>query len=77
MVLSEAVVEAARAGNVATVEQWLNAGGDANERCAMMGKTLLHYLASDSLLSEGEEVFFSAPPSVEAAGSRSIRKLNY
>ena len=32
MVLSEAVVEAARAGNVATVEQWLRAGGDANER---------------------------------------------
>ena len=55
MVLSEAVVEAARAGDVATVQQWLNAGGDANERCAMMGKTLLHYLASDSLLSEGEE----------------------
>ena len=55
MVLSETVIEAARAGNVATVEQWLSAGGDANERCPTMGKTLLHYLASDSLLSDGEE----------------------
>ena len=55
MVLSEAVVEAARAGNVATVEQWLNAGGDANERCATTGKTLLHCIASDSLRSDEVE----------------------
>ena len=55
MVLSEAVVEAARAGDVATVQQWLNAGGDANERCATTGKTLLHFIASDSLRSDGEE----------------------
>ena len=55
MVLTDAVIEAARAGDVATVEQWLNAGGKPNERSATMGKTLLHYLASDSLLSDGEE----------------------
>ena len=52
MVLTDAVIEAARAGDVATVEQWLNAGGKPNERSATMGKTLLHYLASDSLLSK-------------------------
>ena len=55
MVLSEAVVEAARAGNVATVEQWLNAGGDAKERCATSGNTLLHIIAADILRSDGEE----------------------
>ena len=41
MVLSEALVAAARVGNVATVEQWLRAGGDANER-ATSGESLLH-----------------------------------
>ena len=55
MVLSEAVVEAARAGNVATVEQWLYAGGDANARCATTGKTLLHFIASNSLRPDEEE----------------------
>ena len=55
MVLSEAVVEAARAGNVATVEQWLNAGGDVNERCATFGESLLHIIAGDMMRSDGEE----------------------
>ena len=45
MVLTEALVEAARAGNVATVEQWLRAGGDANER-ATSGESLLHITAA-------------------------------
>ena len=53
MVLAAAVVQAARVGDVATVEAWLNAGGDANERCALSGKTLLHFIASDSLRSDG------------------------
>ena len=55
MVLAAAVVQAARVGDVATVEAWLNAGGDANERCALSGKTLLHFIASDSLRSDDEE----------------------
>ena len=55
MVLSYDLVESARAGDVATVEQWLNAGGDANERCATMGRTLLHCIASDSLRSDEVE----------------------
>ena len=55
MVLSEALVEAARAGDVATVEQWLNSGGDANERCATSGRTLLHVIASDRLRSDEVE----------------------
>ncbi len=55
MVLPDAVVEAARAGNVATVEQWLNAGGGANERCATSGRTLLHVIASDRLRSDEVE----------------------
>ena len=54
MVLTEALVEAARAGNVATVEQWLRAGGDANER-ATSGESLLHIIAADMLRSDGEE----------------------
>ena len=55
MVLSYDLVESARAGDVATVEQWLNSGGDANERCATMGRTLLHCIASDSLRSDEVE----------------------
>ena len=54
MVLPDAVVEAARAGEVAKVAQWLKAGGDANER-ETTGKTLLHCIASDSLLSDEVE----------------------
>ena len=55
MVLPDAVVQAARAGNVATVEQWLDAGGDANERCATSGESLLNIIAADMLRSDGEE----------------------
>ena len=40
MVLTEALVKAARAGDVATVEAWLNAGGDANTRWQSTGESV-------------------------------------
>ena len=55
MVLTNDLVEAARAGDVATVVQWLNSGGDANERCATSGRTLLHVIASDRLRADEVE----------------------
>ena len=37
------------------MEQWLNSGGDADERCATSGRTLLHVIASDRLRSDDVE----------------------
>ena len=56
MVLTDAIMVAAERGEVAAIEQWLNAGGDANDRCAITGETLLHIIAGDEVFHpDGEE----------------------
>ena len=44
MVLSEALVNAAKEGNLAAVQEWLDAGGDPDE--TNFGSTLLDHIAS-------------------------------
>ena len=55
MVLPEAIIAAAWEGNVAAIEQWLNAGGDANERCEGSGESILHLVADRILCSDEVE----------------------
>ena len=59
MVLPAAIIVAAWEGNVAAIEQWLNAGGDANDRWetsgANSGETLLHVVADRTLCSDEVE----------------------
>ena len=62
MVLPAAIIVAAWEGNVAAIEQWLNAGGDANERWDgdlgeeyFSGESLLHLVANGTLCSDEVE----------------------
>ena len=59
MVLPAAIIVAAWEGNVAAIEQWLNAGGDANDRWETSGgnsgETLLHVVADRTLCSDEVE----------------------
>ena len=59
MVLPAAIIVAAWQGNVAAIEQWLNAGGDVNDRWETSGgnsgETLLHVVADRTLGSDEVE----------------------
>ena len=48
MVLSQALINAAREGDLAAVQEWLDAGGDPDETGSFGGRsrTLLHHVAS-------------------------------
>ena len=54
MVLTDAIIVAAERGDVAAIEQWLDAGGDANDRCAHSGGSLLHLIAGEELCNTDE-----------------------
>ena len=48
MVLSQALINAAREGDLAAVQEWLDAGGDPDDTGSFEGRsrTLLHHVAS-------------------------------
>ena len=46
MVLSEALVNAAKEGDVAAGQDWLDAGGNPDETAGIGGATLLDHIAS-------------------------------
>ena len=55
MVLTTSLHIAAYDGDVTAIEQWLNAGGDPNERAETSGESLLHLIADYGLRSDEVE----------------------
>ena len=72
MVLSQALINAAREGDLAAVQEWLDAGGDPDDTGSFEGRsrTLLHHviLPEEEALRQADERRSDPPPAYRPDG---------